>query len=707
MGAFGTTPEEEAKLRNAAALNRHSTALNYTTDTSTSQSFHTADAESVGTDNGFYNAQSRVSSSISYVSCEPGNSQHVPPVDHTAGDVSAPQTAGLDTTKAAAPTHAIDADRTADAFADDQTISNSVKDYIVEDTNGPEQITDENALNKKYSLERQQSRKLFDESVHSDMDRLSSHKPLPSSSELTNSDAPIHLKDLDWDSPQDPENPQNWPAWKKWYITITTAIVCLCCSLGLSLFVAGTFDLMVEFNASQELCLLGLTFYLIGLAFGPVISAPLSEIFGRRWIYIVSLPILMLFTMGVGLANNMRTILVLRFFVGYSALPALSIAGGTISDLWANDPIDMSLAMTIFCLAPFLGPVIGPVIGGYAAEYKNWKWPAAWVLMMFSGAILPFVLFCPETYKPIILRKRAAARGLNIIKEPYTKEKGKLMAKYILLLPMKMLFTDTIVLVMSIYIAFVFAVLFGFFEAFPVIFRGTYHMSLGNLGLPFIGVGLGLCFGVLFYAVLDRFYFFPKNPDGTRGKRDAEGNIVWDPPETKLLAGKVGAVCLPVALFWMGWTARHSVHWMAPTAAGFPFGFGLILVFFSVVLYFGMSFPPMYVALALAANNFLRYIVASVFPLFTVQMYQRLGTGWASSLFAFIALAMVPVPFVYQKFGPKLRARSEFGYAAYFRKVQEAKAAAEAEKAASHADEKDAANDQVNPQRADVASAMA
>lgn len=510
----------------------------------------------------------------------------------------------------------------------------------------------------------------------------SEHPPL----EHAPAAVPVHAKDLDWDLPDDPCNPQNWPKWKKWYITVTTAIVCLCCCLGLSLYVAATFDLMRRFNASQELCLSGLTFYLIGLAFGPMILAPLSEVVGRRWVYLVTLPILILFTMGVGLLENMASILVLRFFAGYASLPALSIAGGTIGDLWANDPFDMSLAMTIFCLAPFLGPVIGPVIGGYAVENKGWKWLAAWILIMFSGFILPFVVLCPETYKPIILRKRAKARGIALVHEPFTSAKFKAIANYILFLPIKMLFTDAIVLVMLIYIAFVFAVLFGFFEAYPVIFRGTYDMTLGDLGLPFIGVGLGLCLGVLFYAMLDRYYFFKKKPDGSRLNFDGNGNIVWDPPERKLLAGKIGAVCLPVSLFWMGWTARRSVHWMAPTAAGVPFGFGLILVFFAVVLYLGMSFPPMYVALALGAINFLRYIIASVFPLFTVQMYQRLGTGWALSVFAFIALAMVPVPFVYERYGPQLRARSKFGYAEYFRQVA-AKAKAEAQAKADAAAE--------------------
>lgn len=488
------------------------------------------------------------------------------------------------------------------------------------------------------------------------------------------SDEPIHIEKLDWDSPDDKSNPQNWPQWKKWYITFTVALICLCVSLGSSLYVAGIPSLMVEFGVSQELCISGLTFYLIGLAVGPAIAAPMSEVFGRRWIYFFSLPISMLFAMGIGLSKNIHSILILRFFCGFFASPAMAVAGGSISDIWSFQ--DMGFAMAMFCLAPFLGPVLGPIIGGFAAEQKGWEW-TMWIYLMASGLILPFVLLLPETYKPIILAHRAKKRGVNLYKPPVNKQFVKNLAVNNLLRPIQMLIVEPIVSIFTIYIAFVFAVLFGFFEAYPIIFQGTYGMSLGVSGLPFLGVGIGLIGGVIFFIILDKTIYNPKNPDGTRGKRDENGNFIFGRPENKLLSGKVGAICLPIALFWLAWTGRtKSVHWMAPIAAGVPFGFGLILVFFAVIYYFSMSYPPASLASALAANNLVRYLLASVFPLFTVQMYERLHIDWATSLFAFIALAMVPVPFIFQRYGAKLRGRSKFGYAALFRRIAEQKAAA-------------------------------
>ncbi|KAH3680551.1 hypothetical protein WICPIJ_008242 [Wickerhamomyces pijperi] len=488
-------------------------------------------------------------------------------------------------------------------------------------------------------------------------------------SQSSSEDEGVNPATLDWDSPDDPDNPKNWSHLKKWCITMTTAMICLVVTFGSSLYMSGVPDLMVEMKVSQELAVSGLTFYLLGLALGPALAAPISEVAGRRIVYILSLPISMLFTMGIVLSKNIGSILVLRFFAGFFSSPAMAVAGGTIADMWDYEM--MGIAMSGFCLSPFMGPVLGPVISTYAAQRKGWKWPM-YINLIFAGLILVPVVLCPETYKPILLRKRAIKRGLKLKTDSIpAADKLKFLFSVTLLTPMKLLFVEPIVMVFSIYIAFVFAVLFGFFEAYPIIFRGVYHMSLGNSGFTFLGILVGFILGVLFYVLIDRYRFFPKNADGTRGRRDANGNIIYDAPETRLILMKVGAVALPPALFWLGWSSKENVHWICPVIAGVPFGFGLILIFFTCILYFSMAYPPLSLASALAANNLFRYILASVFPLFTVQMFTNLHIGWASSVFAFIALAMVPVPWIFEKWGPKLRQISTYGYAAMMKKEME------------------------------------
>ncbi|KAK9479389.1 major facilitator superfamily domain-containing protein [Lipomyces japonicus] len=455
-----------------------------------------------------------------------------------------------------------------------------------------------------------------------------------------------YVEKLDWDSPADVENPKNWSYFKKWRITLVVAFMCLVVTFGSSIFVSGAIHIALEFHVSETVALLGLSVYLVGLSMGPALAAPISETIGRNPVYRLSMPISMLFTVGVGKAHNIGTVLVCRFFCGMFASPVLAVAGGTIQDLWDVDMLGM--AMSGFCLAPFAGPVLGPVIGGFLLEHKSWRW-TMWVLLMFSGVALALITTIPETYKPVLLKKRAIKRGLPLPPKLPPLEGLKLIFTVTLLRPFQMLLFEPIVLALSVYMAFVFAVLFGFFEAFPFVFMTVYGFNSGETGLTFIGIGVGLFLGMLVYLMLDRVKYAPEsrlpNPP---------------PPESRLLPGKIGAVALPIGLFWLAWTSRHSVHWIVPVLAGVPFGMALLLLFFTVILYFGLCYPAMATASALAANNMLRYLVAAGFPLFTIQMYEKMGIDWATTFYAFVGLVLLPLPWVFHKFGPRLRQRSRY-----------------------------------------------
>ena len=88
-------------------------------------------------------------------------------------------------------------------------------------------------------------------------------------------------------------------------------------------------------------------------------------------------------------------------------------------------------------------------------------------------------------------------------------------------------------------------------------------------------------------------------------------------------------------------------------------GFGFFTIFQGATTYLVDTFQP-YAASALAANTLLRSVFAGVFPLFTNQMFDKLGVDWAVSLLGFVALAMVPIPFLFNVFGKRIRARGEW-----------------------------------------------
>jgi MFS family permease len=385
-----------------------------------------------------------------------------------------------------------------------------------------------------------------------------------------------------------------------------------------------------------------------------MISAPLSETFGRRAVYLITFPPFLLFTMGAGFAHNFATLLICRLLAGTIGSACLAVGAGTNTDMFK--PLDRATASAIFLLAPFLGPALGPAVGGFAVQEKGWRW-TQWPILFTGLASLLFALPQSETYKKIILQQRAKKLGLPPPLNPIPA--GLARVKFLLLVtlgrPIRMLFTEPIVAFFSVYTAFNFSVLFGFFAAFPYVFAGVYHFNLGEGGLSFLGIGIGSVLATTMYILLDRITYQKQ----TRALQ-AKGDMTPLDPEHRLYAAMIGSFLLPLGLFWFAWTARADIHWIVPMIATIPFACGNLLVFCSAVLYLIDTYGPLMGASAMAANGLLRYTLGAVFPLFTLQMYHKLGISWATSLLGFVTVALLPIPWVLWKFGPRIRAKSAY-----------------------------------------------
>lgn len=131
-------------------------------------------------------------------------------------------------------------------------------------------------------------------------------------------------------------------------------------------------ELMIHFEASQTLITGGVSLYVLGFALGPLIWAPLSEIYGRQIVFCVSYGAYAVFSAACTADRNVATLLVLRFFAGAFGSSPLTNAGGVISDVFEAN--ERSIAMGVFSLAPAMGPTLGPFIGGYLGEDEGWRW---------------------------------------------------------------------------------------------------------------------------------------------------------------------------------------------------------------------------------------------------------------------------------------------------------------------------------------------
>lgn len=454
--------------------------------------------------------------------------------------------------------------------------------------------------------------------------------------------------------PDDTGNPLNWDKWLKWAITMVSAATCFAVAFSSSAYTGTIMQLMIHFQASQTLVTAGVSLYVLGFAVGPLLWAPLCEIWGRQVIFVISYGMYVVFSAACTADHGIATLLVLRFFCGTFGSSPLTNAGGVISDVFRPD--ERAIAMAFFSLAPSFGPTLGPFIGGYLADAHGWRWVMG-LMAIIAGAFWILDMCCaPETYAPYILSNRAAVLSkktgkvyISIYEHQGKADPPNVVLKKALVRPWLLLFLEPVVLILSTYIAIIFGTLYMLFGAYPVVFQIERGWSAGKGGLAFLGVAVGMIGAIPVIGLVNIWYM----------KQAAKHKGEPVPPEYRLPGCMIGGICVPAGMFWFAWTSYPEVHWMAPVAAGVPFGLGMALVFNSVFNYLIDSYT-IYAASVLASNAVLRSMFGAAFPLFTKQMYDKLGTQWASSVPAFLSLACLPMPFIFYKYGPAIRQRCKY-----------------------------------------------
>ncbi|KAK3678984.1 hypothetical protein LTR78_001437 [Recurvomyces mirabilis] len=449
----------------------------------------------------------------------------------------------------------------------------------------------------------------------------------------------------------DPEDPQQWPLWYKAIILAVMSYGTTCVVLYSTSYTSAIPGLQSAFGISDTIGVLGVTTYLFGMATGAVILAPLSEMFGRRPIYIVALGMFVVFVIPTAVAKNIETILITRFFGAFCAAAMISNAPGTVNDI--VDEEHRALAFSIWSIGPMNGPVIGPVVGGFVFQYLGWRW-TSWVVVIVASVAWIVVSLVKETYAPAILRKRAAKKRKETNDERWwsrydDKEELWPLLKLNLSRPFVMTVTEPILLFWDAYISLVYGVLYLCFVAYPIVFSGLRGWSPGLSGLAFCGIGVGSMIVICGEPLIRKMI--------NSHKPDPESETDDVPPEAMVSVVCIAAVLIPIGEIWFAWTGTPNVHWIVPILAGIPFGMGNCGVFIYATNYLVYSYD-IYAASALAGNAVLRSIMGATMPLAGESMYRTLGAHWAGTLLALLEALFIPIPFIFYRYGWKIRSKS-------------------------------------------------
>lgn len=364
-----------------------------------------------------------------------------------------------------------------------------------------------------------------------------------------------------------------------------------------------------------------------------------------------------IWTMACAVAPNWSALLVFRLLSGIFASAPIACVGGLYADVFV-DPTTRGMAMAYFMVATTLGPVLSPAISGFVAQNVSWRWVFA-AGTFFALTTLPFLIVMPESYLPVLLSRKAKrlreeTGNPNIIAATDLQKKSwKYVMTVVMTRPFRMLFQEAIVSCVCLYAMLVYSIFYLYFQSYPLVFAGptsVYKFSPGLAGLTFLAIFVGSLGGLPVFMWWDRYL----------GRKQAEGKK-WAKQEEyrRLPLACLGGPLFAAAIFWLGWSAKSDVHWIVPTLSGVPFGMAFLLIFMALLNYLSDAYLT-FAASAQGMASTCRSIGGAVLPIAGRRMFMNLGIDWACSLLAFLALGVAVIPFVFIRYGDRIRANSKF-----------------------------------------------
>jgi MFS family permease len=461
-------------------------------------------------------------------------------------------------------------------------------------------------------------------------------------------------------SPQfDALNPKDWPTSRKWAVTDVMSASGFNRIMVSTIMAPALATIASELNMSSTEAAMALSIYVLASAIGPLVSGPLSEVYGRETVLHVSGVWFLIWNAVCGFAHTGELLIAARFMAGFGASSVYALAGGVLGDMWRPEQRGTSLGL--YLLIPLLGSAVGPIIGGFMAARTTWRW-MFWSTSIFQAVmiLISFTAF-HETYAPIILKRRAEKLRKTTGDSRYYTASERLDEKKSVLAilgialsrPLRLLARHPLIQTTAILDGFEYGILYILLSSFSELWTKKYNMSVEISGLHYIALAGGELVGSqLGGYVLDFFYrrMQARNPDSTLE------------PEHRVPLSFPSAILAPIFLVVYGWTAEYRVHWVVVDIAMFLLAFamqqgGMARQAYMIDVYHEHT------GSAIAAVRFPDAMAAFLFPLFAPKMYSALGYGWGNSVLALAGLVLgVPALLSLWYWGKQMRLKSVSTY---------------------------------------------
>ncbi|KAH9046570.1 MFS general substrate transporter [Lactarius hengduanensis] len=447
----------------------------------------------------------------------------------------------------------------------------------------------------------------------------------------------------------DKRDPINFSQERKWVMTLVACLFTGVSASAASSYNFGFPSMTRDLHCTHFQATIGFSAFPLGFALTPLFTAPFSEEFGRRPLYLVSGVGFLAMHVLLASAKNLNTVIIARLLGGAFGSTGATMVGGTIADIW--QPKQRGLPMSLFALSAIGGTALGPVGGAWieANSHFQWRW-IQWFQAIAAGVVLvALVLLMRETRTSVVLTGIAKDLRKRTGNEQYMAriELERPSLKSLLIIsctrPLYFLVTEPVVTSISLWVGFAWGVFYCMIESIVPIFSHVHNFNIGETGTVFVAAFLGCLLGFCSNLHQERVY--------QRSVRERG-------PEARLSWARFAGIMFPVGMFVYAWTSFSRVPWIAMAIGIVIFIWATFVIYLAAFTYLADCYGT-YASSAIAAQSLSRNLLGMAFPLFTKQMFATLTYQWGNTLFGCIALMMVPLPWILFYYGPAIRARSK------------------------------------------------
>ncbi|KAJ4304731.1 hypothetical protein N0V90_000258 [Kalmusia sp. IMI 367209] len=441
-----------------------------------------------------------------------------------------------------------------------------------------------------------------------------------------------------WDSPNDPHDPYNWSTFRKMTIGILISLGQLIAFMSASVIAPALGDIAKDLHTSASTAQIIMTTTFLGFAFGPFLFNAVSEVYGRRLVWIFGNAWFILWNALCPVGKTQGSMIFARLMAGAGASVSISLAQPVMADLYREK--DRGKSMAIVAALTYLGPAIGPIVGGLVTQLIRWEWIFGIISLLNTLVTIVGIVCLEETYTPVLLRRKAKVQNEF---PPMQKTSARKCQSWrdihvhpklseSLLRPLRLFWTRPIIYLIATILAVDMGVYTLMLSTLSTLWIQKYNQSEFTSSLHYIAVAIGATInGQLGSYTMDRLYaFFSTRSNNNVGK-----------PEFRIPYLVPGLILMPAGLLWYGWAAERSISWIVVDFGVVVFTLGSFTTAQAMYAYQVDEFET-YNASAMAASCLLQNVLGFVLPIFAPQLYEKKGYGLGNSL---VAVGMVGIGF--------------------------------------------------------------